>query len=101
MKVKDKKNEKNPQKNMVKEKVSELLELPREIILDVPKLLFIGNTHLSIENYKGIIEYTDHLIRINTTTHMLRITGEKLEIKTIMSEEIMVGGNIIGIEFVS
>ena len=98
--MKDKKNEKKLQKNTVKEKVSELLELPREIILDVPKLVFAGNTHLSIENYKGIIEYTDHVIRINTSTHMLKITGENLEIKTIMAEEIMVGGNITAIEFV-
>jgi sporulation protein YqfC len=85
----------------IKEKVSDILELPREIILDVPKLIFIGNKDLSIENYKGIIEYSDKLIRVNTNSHMLKITGQKLEIKTITAEEIIIAGEISTVEFIA
>jgi sporulation protein YqfC len=91
----------NKEKKDIKEKVSEILELPSEIILDVPKLIFIGNKNLSIENYKGIIEYSDKIIRINTNPYMIKITGQKLEIKTITAEEILILGEILTLEFIS
>lgn len=96
-----KKEEEEKPKANIKEKVSEMLELPREIVLDIPKLVFVGNKELSIENYKGIIEYSENIIRINTNTHMLKITGYNLEIKTITEEEVLVNGNIAGLEFIA
>lgn len=99
--MREKNKEKSIDKKKIKEKVSELLELPREVVLDVPKLVFIGNNDLTIENYKGIIEYNDKVIRINTSTSMIKLTGQNLEIKTITAEEILIGGNISTLEFVA
>jgi len=98
---KRKKAEEANEKPNIREKISKVLELPEEIILDVPKLQFIGNKDLSIENYKGIIEYSDEIIRINTKTHLLKIMGHKLEIKTITEEEILITGDITGLEFIA
>ncbi|NLY44277.1 MAG: sporulation protein YqfC [Clostridiaceae bacterium] len=85
----------------IKEKVSEILELPREVVLNAPRMVFIGNKDVTIENYKGIIEYNDTVVRINTNTHMLRITGQDLEIKNITSEEIILSGIIYTVEFIA
>ncbi|MCG8499609.1 MAG: sporulation protein YqfC [Firmicutes bacterium] len=93
--------DKSDDKKNIKEKMSEVLELPREIIMDVPKLVLIGSNDLSIENYKGIIEYSENIIRINTNSKMIKITGKKLEIKTITAEEILIGGNIETLEFIT
>ncbi len=93
--------DKSDDKKNIKEKMSEVLELPREIIMDVPKLVLIGSNDLSIENYKGIIEYSENIIRINTNSKMIKITGKKLEIKTITAEEILIGGNIETLEFIA
>ena len=98
MKGKGGKRSKN--KEDIKEKITEMLELPKEVVMDVPKLTFIGNKHLSVENYKGIIEYTDRVVRINTNNHMLKITGQNLEINNITSEEIQISGNISTLEFI-
>jgi len=87
------------EKISIKEKITKALELPEEIVMDVPKLQFIGNKDLSIENYKGIIEYSEETIRINTNTHLIRITGHKLEIKTITAEEVFISGDIAKLEF--
>ncbi len=95
-----KKNKDIKEKNDIKEKMSEILELPREIILDVPKIVLVGNNDLTIENYKGIIEYSDSLIRINTNEYMIKIQGEQLEIRTITDEEIMIKGFITCVEFI-
>ncbi len=83
----------------LKEKMSELLELPKDIVLNVPKLTMVGNGDLLIENFKGIIEYDNDRIRINTNSGIVKITGEGLRIKEITSEDLMVNGDISSLEF--
>lgn len=94
-----KKEDKEPKPKM-KEKVADVLELPKEVMLNIPKFTMIGTGNLVIENYKGIIEYDDTRIRVNTGAGMVRITGERLFIKEITSEDIMVDGDIKSVEFV-
>ena len=81
--------------------ISEALELPIDIIMDLPKLTVVGNVEASLLNHKGIIEYTKETIRINTKSGVFRIVGENLEIKTIFSEEIVITGLIENIEIIS
>ena len=81
--------------------VSEALELPIDIMMDLPRLTLIGNMEIALLNHKGIIEYTKKIIRINTKSGVFKIMGENLEIKTILSEEIIITGEIQNIEIVS
>lgn len=83
----------------IKESISELLELPKDIMLDLPRITLLGNLQLYIENHKGIIEYTKVKIRVNTREGVLRIMGNDLLIKNIVSEEIIICGKIHSIEF--
>ncbi len=85
----------------VKYNISEALELPIDIMMDLPKLTLIGDIEVSLLNHKGIIEYTQEIIRINTKSGVFKITGKDLEIKTILSEEIIIVGNIKNIEIIS
>lgn len=95
-----KKNEDNSQKKGLREKFTEVLELPKELILDLPKLTIVGNKDMMIENYKGVIEYGSARIRVNTGLGVLRITGEGLAIREITSEDIIISGKIHMVEFV-
>lgn len=95
-----KKNNDDEPKVKLKEKVTELLELPKEIVLNIPKLTMLGSGDLIIENYKGIIEYDNNRIRVNTGIGIIRITGDRLVIKEITSEDIMVSGEIASLEFI-
>lgn len=81
--------------------ISEILELPKDIIMDLPKVTIIGNIQIYISNHKGIIEYSLNTIRINTNNGVIKIIGEDLHIRTIMSEEIIVVGYIEKIEFLN
>ena len=85
----------------VKFNLSEALELPIDIMMDLPKLTVVGNMEASLLNHKGIIEYTKETIRINTKSGVFKIVGEDLEIKTIFSEEIVIVGLIENIEIIS
>lgn len=82
-----------------KEKFTEILALPKEIILDLPKVTMFGNGHFVIENYKGIIEYDSERIRINTAKGIIKIFGQNLEINTVTNEEILITGIVNNVEF--
>lgn len=55
----------------IRANLAEILELPKDIILGIPKITMVGNLQLFIENHKGILEYTDTYIRINTKSGIL------------------------------
>ncbi|MGO1372013.1 MAG: sporulation protein YqfC [Senegalia sp. (in: firmicutes)] len=84
----------------LKTNIAEALELPKEIILDLPKITLVGNIQLYIENHKGIIEYTKDSIRINSKSGVIRIIGKNMLIKNIVSEEVIIKGEIINVEFI-
>jgi len=82
-----------------KEKFTELLELPKELVLDRPKLTMIGRNDMMIENYKTVLEYGSGRLRVKTGSGILRITGDSLMIREISSEDIIISGTIHTLEF--
>lgn len=86
-------------KDSIKNAVSEILELPKDIMLGLPKITMIGKLETYIENHKGIIEYSKEIIRINTNEGVLKITGKEMSIKSIITEEVSITGEIISVEF--
>lgn len=87
-------------KKTIKEKFSELLELPKELVLDIPKITIVGKGDMMIENYKGVIEYGSGRIRINTGIGIVKISGAGLIIREITSEDIIISGCIYSLEYV-
>jgi len=85
----------------LKYSISEALELPKDIVMDLPKIVMVGNIQLNISNHKGIIEYNQDTLRVNSSIGVIKITGSNLKLKTILSEEIVVNGFIDGIEIIS
>lgn len=86
-------------KQEIKKSLAEVLELPKDIMLDIPKITMVGNLQIYIENHKGIIEYTNQRIRVNTKSGVLRIIGKNLLLKNIVVEEIVIVGEIQQVEF--
>lgn len=98
-KHKNKKSKNAEPKVKFREKVTEILELPKEIVLNIPRITMVGNGNLLIQNYKGIIEYDNDRIRVNTGSGIIKITGERLTIKEITSEDLMIDGEVGSLEF--
>jgi sporulation protein YqfC len=84
----------------VRTKISDVTELPYELVLNLPKITIIGDMQVAIENHKGIVEYENDVIRINSSIGMIKITGDKLTIKNIMAEEIIIFGSILMVQVV-
>lgn len=97
--MKPRKNMRAEAKKSLKEQISLALELPQEVVMDVPNITLIGNTEISIENFAGLLEYAQNKIRLNTKVGPLSIEGENLEAKRMTAQVITIRGNIKQISF--
>ena len=91
---------KKEDKKSIKEKVADAFDLPKELVIDAARLILVGERELTIENYTGILEYDENIIRIKTVGRTVKISGSGLEIRTITDEDIQVTGRISAIELV-
>ena len=57
----------------IKRNFAEALEIPEEIVLNLPLITMTGRERLVVENYKGVIEYDEKQIRLNTSIGILKI----------------------------
>jgi len=78
----------------LQENVVDLLEMPPDVMLDLPKVTMIGRQKLLLENHRGIIEYGLTRVRVRTTAGLLTIAGEELVLKNLKPDEMLVEGKI-------
>jgi len=83
----------------VKEKIANSLSLPKEIALDLPLITATGHSEVAIENYKNLLEFSDTRIRIRTKEGVLTIEGERLLLRYVTTENLLITGRIMGILF--
>ena len=80
-------------------KINEILEIPKEVSTDIPKITIIGFEEMLIENYKGILEYDEIFIRISTHIGIIDISGLNLSLNQMTEDDILISGKIENIEF--
>jgi len=83
----------------MKNRVSDAVNIPKDVILGVPLIHMTGREEFYIENYRGILEYTDSLIRIQTKIGQIHVIGKKLEIIYYTNDEMKVVGLIDKLEY--
>jgi len=91
------KMEKN--KDIISRAMADLLEIPKDLVLDIPKITLIGQSELFLENHRGIIEYSSQRMRNNLSRGFLEILGNQLEIKALLPDEIKIEGDINSCRF--
>lgn len=75
-------------------KINRILEMPQEVYSDTPKITITGFDEMIIENFKGILEYEDYYIRINTALGIININGYELKLENMTNDDIKVNGKI-------
>jgi len=81
-----------------KQDIAELLELPLDITLDVPRVVVIGDLGVLISNHRGLIQYSPQKLVIGVGRGQITISGEKLEIEEVSKEDMAVRGVIRSLE---
>lgn len=79
-------------------KLNRILEMPQEVYTDNPKITITGFNEMIIENFKGILEYEDYYIRINTPLGIININGYELKLENMTNDDIKVTGKIESID---
>lgn len=98
--MKTQKKEPPFRENSLKNKLSELSGLPKDVVMGIPMLTMMGHMELNIENYRGITEYTEQLVRIQTKDGQIKVTGNHLRVEYYTNDEMKVTGYIATIEYV-
>ena len=86
-------------KTSPKEMLVQSLKLPKDMMMGAFMLSMTGNKEAFIENYKGIIEYTDTCIMLQTKSGQVRFEGSGLVIEYYTNEDMKITGSISGVIF--
>lgn len=78
----------------VKNWVTKQMDLPADILMDLPRITLIGQIHIYIENHRGLLVFSDKEVRLLLKQGQLLIKGSSFVIKTILPEEILLEGTI-------
>ncbi len=83
----------------VKEKMAKMLEIPSEVVSDRPRITTVGKREVFVENYKGILEFSNEIVRISSNYGIITIIGKNMKIREITSEDIIIYGSIENIDY--
>ncbi|HIZ74067.1 MAG TPA: sporulation protein, partial [Candidatus Mediterraneibacter stercoravium] len=51
------------ERDHIRERLASAASMPKDVVLGASVITILGRNEVCIENYRGIIEYTDTLIR--------------------------------------
>lgn len=81
-----------------RKRFNDILEIPKEIYTNIPNFIITGFEDMIIENYKGILEYEDYYVRVNTYIGIANIHGTNLRLEKMTEDNIKIIGKIESIE---
>lgn len=81
-----------------RKRFNDILEIPKEIYTNIPNFIITGFEEMVIENYKGILEYEDYYVRVNTYIGIVNIHGTNLRLEKMTEDNIKITGKIESIE---
>lgn len=83
----------------LRHRLADFLDLPRDVVLDLPRITIVGDLQILIQNHRGVTEYTPHRIIIATIKGFIRIEGRRLSIGSIRTDEVLVTGQMTAMEW--
>jgi sporulation protein YqfC len=81
------------------DRINEILEMPAEVVSNIPKISILGFGEIIIENYKNIMEYEDFYIKVNTHIGLININGLNLKLIQMNHDDIKIMGRIDSLDF--
>ncbi|MFC3798231.1 sporulation protein YqfC [Cohnella sp. GCM10012308] len=74
-----------------------VLDLPQDVVMDVPRITMIAGLQLTVENHRGVLHFSQDRLRLAMDRGELEIVGSDLVIRLIGGEEVFVEGKITGV----
>lgn len=74
--------------------MTQKMDLPQDVMMDLPRITMIGQVHIYIENHRGLLAFSDGEVRLLIKNGQLLVKGKAFVIRTILPEEILLEGKI-------
>ena len=75
------------------------MQLPEDYVRGNALISIQGQEHVCIENFKGIVSYTEEEIKVLTKRKQICVAGKRLKIDCYTKDEIEISGQISRIEY--
>ena len=82
-----------------REQIADSLKLPLDIVAGAAIVTVTGRTQVMVENYKGILEYTEDCITLQSRTCRIFVCGSHLTVAYYTGEDMKIEGNITQIRY--
>lgn len=83
-----------------REALVEQMNLPKDICMGALRVSMIGNKEAWVENYRGILEYTEHCILLQAKTCRISFEGDSLSIVYYTNEDMKIKGCITCVRYI-
>lgn len=90
-----KKKDRTPKKELLMES----LQLPKDICMGALRVTLTGNREAWIENYRGILEYTEATILLQAKTCQVCFEGTGLSVDYYTNEDMKISGCISSVRY--
>ena len=77
-----------------------IMDLPQDLVFNMPRMTMIGNSQLTIENHRGLDLFSNQLLRLRFEGGAIEISGENLIIRSMLKNEVLIEGVIQKVEYV-
>ncbi|WP_028561662.1 sporulation protein YqfC [Paenibacillus pinihumi] len=78
----------------IRKLTADLLDVPQDVVFDLPRMTMIGNRQLYIENHRGVLQFSSDKLRLALSKGELEVGGSELVIRAIWTEEVFIEGQI-------
>lgn len=95
-----KNNDRTQKRELKRESIIESLKLPKDICMGALKVTMTGNREAWIENYRGILEYTESLILLQGKTCRVCFEGTRLSVDYYTNEDMKISGCISCVRYI-
>ena len=82
-----------------KKRIRTALDLPEEVDSSVIRIVMLGSESLYVENHRGVIACTEALVRLQSASGPIEITGKRLILKELQPDTVCVSGAVAGWRF--
>lgn len=76
-----------------------VVDLPKDLVLNLPRITLVGDLQLVIENHRGLLDFDGTEVQIALERGTLCIKGTNLTLRSIRVDEIVVDGTIQAVLF--
>ena len=90
--------ERRAKRESLLEKTAEIFDLPGDLVAGLPRVELTGSRELRMENHKGILAYGTDEIHVSGGKLIIKIRGSNLELRAMNASELLITGQIAGID---